>query len=208
MFTGIVEQLGELHRLEALPAGKKLVIRSDWDTREIDIGASIAINGCCLTVVDRDSKWLVFEAGEETLSRTNLGELKPGSLVNLERGMQLGDRIDGHLVSGHIDGVGRLIARRDDHDWSDFRVEVSPDLARQMAAKGSVAVDGVSLTLVEVGDDFFTVALIPHTLQQTNLGGRAVGDPLNIETDLLAKYIQRQLSGQSGAKAPGKSRID
>jgi riboflavin synthase len=150
-------------------------------------------------VVKQAKSLLTFEAGDETLSRTNLGRLATGSRVNLERSLQVGDRLGGHLVAGHVDAQGTLLKRRDERDWSSMVFRVPQRLMRQMASKGSVAVDGVSLTLVIVESDHFSVALIPHTLKQTTLGELAIGDAVNIETDLLAKYVERQLQGQKAA---------
>ena len=137
---------------------------------------------------------LDFEAGDETLSRTNLGRLKVGSRVNLERSLAVGDRLGGHYVTGHIDAVGSLIEKRDDPPWSHLRFQIPRQLASQIASKGSIAIDGISLTVVDVDTDSFTVALIPHTLAVTTLGNCAVGDPINLETDVLAKYVQRSLT--------------
>ena len=156
------------------------------------MGASIAINGCCLTIVATEGNSLSFQAGNETLSRTNLRDLVVGSGVNLERALKAGDRLGGHYVSGHVDGLGRVKKRVDESDWSYFWFEVPEELTRQMASKGSVTVDGVSLTLVDVERDSFSVALIPHTLEVTTLGDRQAGDAVNIETDILAKYVQQQ----------------
>lgn len=180
-------------------SGCRLVLQRPLDTPEcsfgdrVSLGASIAINGCCLTVVRFDDSAWEFEAGSETLARTNLGQLHSGHLVNIETSLRVGDPLGGHLVTGHIDGLGTLIDRADDGKWSTFRFEVPTALARQMASKGSVAVDGISLTLVEVTASQFTVALIPHTLQVTTLGDRRKGDSVNLETDVLAKYVERQL---------------
>ena len=159
------------------------------------LGDSIAVNGCCLTVVEfsRSAQTCSFDAGSETLSRTNLGRLKSGSPVNLERSLKLGDRLGGHLVTGHIDGQGTLQKHVTEGEWAFLWFEVPRALARQLASKGSIAVDGVSLTLVEVTENQFSVALIPHTLQVTTLGQLQLGDTVNIETDLLAKYVERQL---------------
>jgi riboflavin synthase len=157
------------------------------------VGDSIAINGCCLTVVGVEHGQLSFDAGPETLQRTNLGELLPGSPVNLEPSLHLGASLGGHLVTGHIDGVGTVARRIDDADWSTLWFGAPESLMRQMASKGSVAVDGVSLTLVDVEADQFSVALIPHTLKVTTLGTRSPGDRVNLETDVLAKYVERQL---------------
>jgi riboflavin synthase len=140
---------------------------------------------------------LEFQAGEETLRRTNLGRLKPGSEINVERSLRFGDRLGGHFVTGHIDGLGTLDSRDDQADWSTFWICTPRELVRQMASKGSVAVDGVSLTLVDVEADRFSIALIPHTLSVTTLGRLKVGDTVNLETDVLAKYVQKQLTTSS-----------
>lgn len=194
MFTGLVEGLGEIASLIDQPPGKRLIVRAPELAQGTMIGDSIAINGCCLTVIQIAGPELAFEAGAETLSRTNLGMLREGSRVNLERSLQVGDRLGGHLVTGHIDAVGRLDERRDDDAWSFMWFRCPPNLTRQMASKGSIAVDGVSLTLVDVEDERFSVALIPHTLHVTTLGHLSIGDPVNLETDLLAKYVERQLT--------------
>ena len=193
MFTGLIEALGEVIAVESQPPGVRLVMRNAKIAKEAAIGDSIAVNGCCLTVVALDETTFGFDAGEETLSRTNLGRLGVGSHANLERSLQLGERLGGHLVTGHVDALGTLDERRDDADWSYFWFQVPRALTRQMASKGSVTVDGISLTLVDVEDERFSVALIPHTLQVTTLGRLATGGQVNIETDLLAKYVERQL---------------
>jgi riboflavin synthase len=193
MFTGLVETLGSVTALERLGPAARLSIRSALAADGTSVGDSIAVNGCCLTVVQRVDDVLSFEAGSETLSRTNLGRLAVGSVVNLERSLQVGDRLGGHFVTGHIDAVGTLDAVRQEEDWSFYWFRVPAELTRQMASKGSIAVDGVSLTLVDVEPERFSVALIPHTLSVTTLGRIAVGDLVNIETDVLAKYVQRQL---------------
>jgi riboflavin synthase len=193
MFTGLVEAMGQVAEIEQQPPGVRLIIRHAEIAGDISLGDSIAVNGCCLTVVSIDDDTFGFDAGEETLSRTNLGKLFAGSQVNLERSLQLGDRLGGHLVTGHVDAVGQLDKRQDDEDWSHFWFRVPRQQTRQMASKGSVAVDGVSLTLVDVEDERFSVALIPHTLQVTTLGELQANGEVNIETDLLAKYVERQL---------------
>lgn len=193
MFTGLVESKTVVRRMEHEAAGIRLTIDRPSEFTDIRLGDSIAISGCCLTVIDRTPSTLDFQAGSETLSRTTLGLLKVGSVVNCERSMQLGDRIGGHLVLGHVDGLGRLVTREDDAAWCRMVFGASPELTRQMASKGSIAVDGVSLTLVDVADTEFSIALIPFTLQHTTLGQLSPGDAVNLETDLLAKYVQRQL---------------
>jgi riboflavin synthase len=194
VFTGLVESLAEIAEIVPEPPGVRLVVREPSIAATATLGDSIAINGCCLTVVAIDADRLAFQAGEETLSRTNLGELKTGDRINVERSLKLGAAIGGHLVSGHIDAVGVVERRDDDAEWCTMWFRVPANLTRQMASKGSIAVDGVSLTLVAVEDDRFSVALIPHTLSLTTLGQRQVGDRVNLETDLLAKYVERQLS--------------
>lgn len=197
MFTGLVQVLATVKELTLEPPGVRLVVSAGAAADGVAVGDSVAVNGCCLTVVAVDGERLTFQAGSETLGRTNLGRLRAGSHVNLERSLRLGDELGGHLVTGHIDGLGEVVARHDDGDWCQMWFRVSPLLARQMASKGSVAVDGVSLTLVDVEEDRFSVALIPHTLAATTLGQAKVGDAMNIETDLLAKYVERQLTAAS-----------
>lgn len=193
MFTGLVETVGNIVALVDQPPGKRLTVDAGLVAEGASIGDSIAINGCCLTVVSMEGEKLDFEAGEETLSRTNLGDLQLGSPVNLERSLKAGDRLGGHYVTGHIDALGSLIERRDDPPWAHLRFQMPHRLASQVAAKGSVAIDGISLTVVDVTDDTFSVALIPHTLEVTTLGKRNVGDAVNLETDVLAKYVERSL---------------
>jgi len=191
MFSGIVEALGRVAELRDEPPGCTLVVREPRIAAETAVADSISVNGCCLTVVETDAETMAFQAGPETLARTNLGRLEVGRPVNLERALAVGDRLGGHFVSGHIDGTGKLIERRDQGEWSDFHFSVSDELARQMASKGSIAVDGVSLTIVESERNRFSVALIPYTLAVTTLGPMNVGDLVNLETDILAKYVQR-----------------
>lgn len=193
MFTGLVEFRGTIERLEPRGPGVRLFVRAGVVSQDARIGDSIAINGCCLTVVEAAGEQLAFDAGSETLSRTNLGRLAAGAPVNLERSLRVGDRLGGHYVSGHIDALGTLERRSDEGDWSKFWFCVPRLLTLQMASKGSVAVDGVSLTLVDVEPESFSVALIPHTLSVTTLGRLSPGDVVNIETDILAKYVAAQV---------------
>lgn len=197
MFTGLVESLATVRELRPDGPGMRLVISDAAIAARSKIGDSIALNGCCLTIVELNGADMAFEAGAETLSRTNLGRLKPGSAVNLEASLRLGDSLGGHLVAGHVDAVGHLDRRDDDAQWSTMWFAVPSELTRQMASKGSIAIDGVSLTLVEVTDNSFSVALIPHTLSVTTLGQLQPGDAVNLETDLLAKYVERQLAWKS-----------
>jgi riboflavin synthase len=160
------------------------------------MGESVAVNGACLTVVECDAESFQFQAGPETLLRTNLGELVAGDRVNLERALRLCDRLGGHLVQGHVDGVGRIAERSRQGEWETVWFSSPSELTRQMVRKGSIAVDGVSLTLVEVAADRFSVMLIPHTLENTTLGFKQSGATVNLETDLIAKYVQRLMSGE------------
>lgn len=202
MFTGLVETMGEIIAVIDDPPGKKLRIRSERVAADAALGDSICINGCCLTVVAAEGDVLDFEAGQETLSRTNLGGLAAGDQVNLERSLAVGSRMGGHYVTGHIDTLGELIERREDPPWANLRFRLPPAYASQVASKGSIAIDGISLTVVNVDDDSFTVALIPHTLSVTTLGRRQIGDQVNLETDVLAKYVQRSLGLLSESSIP------
>ena len=195
MFTGLVEETGIVQCCERRGAAAKLTIRGDLVCSDAKIGDSISVNGCCLTVVEREKNALSFDVGSETLARTNLGELTANSIVNLERALRVGDRLGGHYVTGHIDGLGQIAEIRTEDEWLYVRFSTSENLCRQMASKGSIAVDGISLTLVDVGPDFFTVMLVPHTLAMTTLGQAQVGSNVNLETDVLAKYVERQLAG-------------
>src|SRR5258708_6928002 len=175
--------------------GKKLLVMPPADLMAgTRIGDSVAINGCCLTVVAAHDRGWTFEAGPETLARTNLGRLVPGQRVNLERALAADARLGGHFVQGHIDGCGTVESILVDGQWTTLWFATAGELTRQMVSKGSVAVDGVSLTLVEVGEGRFSVALIPHTLEVTTLGARRVGDRVNIESDILAKYVGKLLA--------------
>jgi riboflavin synthase len=195
MFTGIVEGMGLVEKAVRNPPGLRLVVRAPSAEWQPQPGASIAVSGCCLTVVERENTCLTFELGPETLAKTRLGGVSPGERVNLERSLRVGDEIGGHWVTGHVDGLGQLERRQDEGDWSLFWFRMPMELGHQMAPKGSVAVEGVSLTLVDVSDDHFSVALIPHTLAVTTLGDLREGDAVNLETDILAKYVARQLAG-------------
>lgn len=197
MFTGLVQCLATVRGVQPAEPGCRLDIESPELAAMARLGDSIAVNGCCLTVVENAAGRLSFEAGPETLSRTNLGELKPGSQVNLESSLRAGDPLGGHYVTGHIEAVGTVDARQDDRDWSTFWFRFPQELGRYLVPKGSVAVDGVSLTVVDVEDERFSVQLIPHTLAVTTLGKRAPGDRVNLETDLLAKYVQKQLVSEN-----------
>ena len=196
MFTGLVEALGTVRRIDSDGAGRTLLIGVPQFAGELALGESVAVNGTCLTVVAHDTATRRLEVGPETLRRTNLGELRVGDRVNLERSLRVGDRLGGHWVQGHIDGVGRIERRAPDGPWLGVWFSCPPELAAQMVPKGSVAVDGVSLTLVEVTAGGFSVALIPHTLDHTTLGFKRPGDAVNLETDILAKYVWKCLEAR------------
>ena len=191
MFTGLVQSLATVRTLRADPPGKRLVLECAALARDAKLGDSIAVNGCCLTVVATADGCLGSKLGPRR-SRTNLGKLVEGRTVNLEPSLRVGDRLGGHFVTGHIEAVGTLDSRHDERDWSTFWFHFPPALARYMVSKGSIAIDGVSLTLVEVEAARFSVALIPHTLAATTLGQLRPGGRVNLETDLLAKYAQKQ----------------
>jgi len=197
MFSGIVEALGSVAEIRSEPPGCTLVIREPKIAAETRVADSICVNGCCLTVVAADGETMAFQAGPETLKRTNLGDLKAGSRVNLERALAVGQRMGGHFVSGHIDATGDLLERQDHGDWSFYWFSVPRAYARQMASKGSIAVDGVSLTIVDSDPERFSVALIPYTLAVTTLGLLKPGDKVNLETDILAKYVQRLFESEN-----------
>jgi len=191
MFTGLIQELGELARVAPRGAGKSLWIELPVLSRSAKLGDSIAINGTCLTVVEIEGPTVRFDLSPETLAMTTLSQLSLKAMVNVEPSLRAGDPLGGHFVQGHVDGVGELLERMPQDGFETFRFSVPPGLAKFVAGKGSIAVDGISLTVVEACEDSFTVALIPHTLQCTNLGRMRVGTPVNLETDMLARYLAR-----------------
>ncbi|MGI5521945.1 riboflavin synthase [Micromonospora sp. CA-259024] len=202
MFTGIIEELGEIVRVTSTAGDSALVaVRGPLVTSDARHGDSIAVNGVCLTVVDVADGVFTADVMGETLRRSALGALRPGDPVNLERAAALGSRLGGHLVQGHVDGVGELISREPAEQWETVRFRLPADLARYVVEKGSITIDGVSLTVAEVGADEFAVGLIPTTLKLTTLGARGVGDPVNLEVDVLAKYVERLLGVRVGNAA-------
>ena len=198
MFTGLVEGQGVVRSTERENSAIRLVIEvpSVFLTGG-KLGDSVAIDGCCLTVVQLDGQRWHFQAGPETLAKTSLGRIQPGDSVNLERPLAADGRLGGHFVQGHVDGIGHVDSIEADGEWVTIWFRVPEQLTRQMVPKGSVAVDGISLTAVDVEKDRFSVALIPHTREVTTLGAKRVNDPVNIETDVLAKYVQKLTSGDN-----------
>ncbi|MEU3752711.1 riboflavin synthase [Streptomyces olivoreticuli] len=194
MFTGIVEELGEVVAVENRGDSSVFRLRGPLVTEGAKHGDSIAVNGVCLTVVDTADGEFTADVMAESLKRSSLGALAPGSRVNLERPMALGGRLGGHIVQGHVDGTGTVEARTPGEHWEIVRIALPAGLRRYVVDKGSITVDGVSLTVVEAGEDFFTVSLIPTTLQLTTLGIKQPGDPVNLEVDVLAKYVERLLA--------------
>jgi riboflavin synthase len=199
VFTGIVEELGEVTGVEHLGDAARFRLRGPVVTDGARHGDSLAVNGVCLTVTDLDGDTFAADVMAETLHRSSLGALTTGSRVNLERPTPVGGRLGGHIVQGHVDGVGTLAGRTASAHWETVRITLPPQLARYVVEKGSVTVDGVSLTVVAAGPDFFTVSLIPTTLAQTTLGIKQPGDQVNLEVDVLAKYVERLLTAGSAA---------
>lgn len=194
MFTGIIQGVGRLAGLEPRGGDVRLLVEvGSLAFENVELGESIAVNGVCLTVVEFDASSFSADASNETLSLTTLGGLAEGDALNLERAMRPVDRLGGHMVSGHVDGVGRVAAIEPDARAQRWRFEASPDVLRYVAKKGSICVDGVSLTVNEVDDAGFEVALIPHTVQHTRFAHTGVGDPVNLEVDLVARYVERLL---------------
>ena len=197
MFTGLIETVGELVSIERRGASGSLTVKTSLPPEEISIGASIAVNGACLTVVRKGGGTITFDVSPETIDRTAFKRLSSGSPLNLERAMRLSDRLDGHLVSGHVDCVATVCERRETAGNIVFSFRFPADFGRYIAAKGSVAIDGISLTVNSVGPDSFSVNVIPHTRAKTTLLSKRVGDEVNIETDLICRYLERLLAGRA-----------
>ena len=194
MFTGIVEELGSFVSAD----GERFRFQASVVLEGSDLGASIASNGCCLTLVDQGAGWWEADVSQETLDRTSLGDLEPGDPMNFERPVRLADRLGGHLVQGHVDAVGVVVAPA-----PDLQVQAPPEVVKYLVEKGSITVDGVSLTVVDVLEDGFTVALIPHTAEVTTLGARQPGDKVNLEVDVVAKYVERLVTPHDGGARNG-----
>ncbi|MCX4833847.1 MULTISPECIES: riboflavin synthase [unclassified Streptomyces] len=200
MFTGIVEELGEITAVEMLDDACRFRVRGPVVTEGAKHGDSIAVNGVCLTVVEHGNDEFTADVMAETLKRSSLGALATGSRVNLERPMVADGRFGGHVVQGHVDGTGTIVERTPSEHWEIVKISLPAELSRYVVEKGSITVDGVSLTVVEAADDYFTISLIPTTLALTTLGVKQAGDPVNLEVDIIAKYVERMLGTQGGAR--------
>jgi riboflavin synthase len=202
MFTGIVEELGEIVAIEHGAESAVVRVRGPLVTSDATPGASIAVNGVCLTVVEHDMDTFSVDVMAETLNRSSLGSLRAGALVNLERAMSAGTRFGGHIVQGHVDGTAQILARLPGDNWEVVKFTLPPELSRYVVEKGSITVDGVSLTVSGVTDDTFSVSLIPTTLELTTLGHKGVGDLVNVEVDVIAKYVERLLTHTTTSTEP------
>jgi len=191
MFTGIVTDIGRVRDVRETERDRRYEIQTAWDVSGIDLGASISHAGCCLTVTEKGTDWFAVEVSNETLSKTTLGAWKAGDGVNLERAAKLGDEMGGHVVSGHVDGLGRVVSITPEGGSHRVEVEAPAPLHRYIAAKGSITVDGVSLTVNSVAGQVFSLNIIPHTWDVTTLGRLKAGDPVNLEIDMLARYLAR-----------------
>lgn len=191
MFTGIVTDMGRVRKVEPTDRDRRYEIETAWDTATLDLGASVSHAGCCLTVVETGAGWFAVEVSNETLSKTTLGDWEAGDRVNLERAARLGDELGGHIVSGHVDGLGRVVSVTPEGGSHRLMITAPAPLHRYIAAKGSITVDGVSLTVNTVEDRVFGLNIIPHTWSETTLGALKAGDPVNLEIDMLARYLAR-----------------
>ncbi len=203
MFTGIIEELGSIRRITSSPKGARVEVTAGTILSDARLGDSIAVNGVCLTVVDQGPDWFAADVSDETLRRTSLRQMRIGTKVNLERPLTPSSRLGGHIVQGHVDGVGEFVEARPSGQGWVVRVKFPKDLGRYIVEKGSIAVDGISLTVASLGDDYFEIAIIPHTWKMTNLGSLDRGAALNLEVDVIAKYVERMMqahTSESGRK--------
>jgi len=191
MFTGIVEELGTVESITDQGDAVRLTVRGPLVTTDAKLGDSVAVNGCCLTVAERDGETFTADVMRETLAKTSLGAFEVGSRVNLERAVTPATRLGGHIVQGHVDGTGTLRSRTPSEHWEVVEISLPAELGRYLVPKGSITVDGISLTVVEAAADHFTVSLIPETLARTTLGLKEPGDPVNLEVDVIAKYVEK-----------------
>jgi len=193
VFTGIIEEMGEVLAWEPTTDAARITVRGPLAVSDAKHGDSISVNGVCLTVIDQGDDWFTADVMAQTIAMSTLKHPQPGTRVNLERAAQVGDRLGGHIVQGHIDGTSELLSVTDGEAWRVLRFSLVPELAHLVANKGSIAIDGISLTVSAVGDDWFEVSLIPETLTATTLGARTVGEHVNIETDIVARHVERML---------------
>ncbi|MDR3564838.1 MAG: riboflavin synthase [Negativicutes bacterium] len=206
MFTGLVEELGKVKAIARGALSVRLTVNATAILGDVKLGDSIAVNGTCLTVVEYSDRWFTADVMPETVDRTALAGLKAGDTVNLERTLRVGDRLGGHIVSGHIDGVGIIQSKEKNDNAVVVRITAGPEVMRYVVKKGSVAIDGISLTVADLGSDWFIVSLIPHTAAVTTLGIKGPGDPVNLETDMIGKYVEK-LMGLGPAPAEKKSAL-
>ncbi len=207
MFTGLIQDIGEIQSLQHRGGGVSLTISTQLDLRSVKVGDSVAVEGVCLTVVEVSGRTFSVEVSPETLGRTTLANLKKGQPVNLETALKMSDLLGGHLVSGHVDGTGEITAVAREGNSLRYRFRVPPEVGRYLIEKGSVAVDGISLTVAECRDQGFSVSVIPHTAERTTLGKKKAGDKVNLENDLIAKYVEKFVH-QAGGPASPSTRIN
>jgi len=207
MFTGLIQDMGEIQSLRHGDGGVSLTISTQLDLRSVKVGDSVAVEGVCLTVVEVSGRTFSVEVSPETLGRTTLTNLKKGQPVNLETALKMSDLLGGHLVSGHVDGTGEIAAVAREGNSLRYRFRVPPEVGRYLIEKGSVAVDGISLTVAECRDQGFSVSVIPHTAERTTLGKKKAGDKVNLENDLIAKYVEKFVH-QAGGTASPSTRIN
>lgn len=211
LFTGIIEELGKINKIRLGTDSARLTIEGSIILKDVKIGDSIAVNGICLTVVDYNSRFFDVDVMAETLRQTNLEELKPGGAVNLERALRVGDRLGGHVVSGHIDGVGKIIRQWREDIAVLTEIKCAGEVMKYIVKKGSIAIDGISLTVADCNDAAFQVSLIPHTAKLTTLGYKKVGDRVNLEADIIGKYVERLMNfhgNDKGRQSPGGLTMD
>jgi len=205
MFTGIIEELGKVNLIEKNAKSAKIKILADKVNKDLSIGDSVAVNGVCLTIIEFSNNYITAEIMHETLERSSMKTLKPGDRVNLERALRADGRLGGHIVTGHVDGVGKILSKRKEGIAEVIDISYPQEIGKYIAQKGSVAIDGISLTVVDIKDEFFRLSLIPHSLSMTTLGFKKSDDIVNIEIDVLARYIERLFSSKNNME--GKSDI-
>ena len=199
MFTGLIEEKGKVVQVQPSSGGLRLTVEAPVVSGDVKLGDSVAVNGACLTAVEINPPMLKFDVVRETAGRSTLGNLRPGDAVNLERPLRAGDRLGGHMVLGHVDGIGTIREIRKSGGETVFRFEAPPEIMQYIVEKGSIAINGISLTIADLGPNWFTVAAIPHTLQATTLGEASVGSAVNLETDIIGKYVYKFMGKSAGS---------